>query len=120
MAILTNAGGPGILAADACEANGLTLPRLGDETVRTLRSFLPAQASVSNPVDMIASATPAQYERALTTLLADDSVDSVLVIFIPPLVTDTSEAARATVIASFPSPLSTRRYWPRARTRTCA
>ena len=95
VAILTNAGGPGILAADACEAHGLTLPALAETTTRDLRSFLPPEASIANPVDMIASATPAQYERALAAVLADESVDSVLVIFIPPLVTKTEEVAAA-------------------------
>src|SRR5262249_58059568 len=65
VAILTNAGGPGILAADACEADGLELPTLGDETVAELRSFLPPAASVANPVDMIASATADQYRRPM-------------------------------------------------------
>jgi acyl-CoA synthetase (NDP forming) len=94
VAILTNAGGPGILAADACEAHGLKLPALSETTLRTLRSFLPPEASVANPVDMIASATADHYERALTALLADEAVDSVLVIFIPPLVTRTEDVAR--------------------------
>ena len=65
VAILTNAGGPGILAADACEANGLELPPLGEATRAELRSFLPAAASVGNPVDMLASAPPEHYRRAL-------------------------------------------------------
>lgn len=95
VAILTNAGGPGILAADACEAHGLTLPTLGEATTAMLRSFLPAEASVVNPIDMIASATPSQYEQSLTALLKDDAVDSVLVIFIPPLVTRIDEVAAA-------------------------
>ena len=80
VAILTNAGGPGILAADACEVRGLELPPLSEGTVATLRSFLPAAASVGNPVDMIASASAADYGRALAALLEDDRVDSVLVI----------------------------------------
>ena len=95
VAILTNAGGPGILAADACESNGLTLPALSEETTDLLRSFLPPQASVANPVDMIASASPEQYERALDAVLADEAVDSVLVIFIPPLVTKIEDVAAA-------------------------
>lgn len=95
VAILTNAGGPGILAADACEARGLVLPALTADTTAYLRSFLPPAASVGNPIDMIASATPEQYERALTALLADNSVDSVLVIFIPPLVTKMEDVAAA-------------------------
>ena len=93
--ILTNAGGPGILAADACEASGLTLPPLSNASVASLRSFLPAAAAIGNPVDMIASATADQYERALATLLDDEAVDSVLVIFIPPLVTKGEDVAAA-------------------------
>ena len=93
--ILTNAGGPGILAADACEANGLQLPALADTTCQSLCSFLPTTATIANPVDMIASASAEQYERALTALLADEHVDSVLVIFIPPLVTRGEDVARA-------------------------
>ena len=95
VAILTNAGGPGILAADACEANGLRLPQLSDSTRSELRSFLPAAASVNNPVDMLASAPPEHYRRALAAIIADDSVDSVIVIFIPPLVTEASAVAAA-------------------------
>ena len=95
VAILTNAGGPGILAADACEANGLELTSLSESTRARLRTFLPAAASVGNPVDMLASAPAAHFGRALATILEDDQVDSVIVIFIPPLVTDPGEVARA-------------------------
>ena len=95
VAILTNAGGPGILAADACEANGLELPPLSDATRSELRSFLPAAASVGNPVDMLASAPAEHYRRALAALLRDESVDSVITIFIPPLVTDPTAVATA-------------------------
>src|SRR5262249_2040808 len=63
--VVTNAGGPGILLADACEAHGLTLPALGPDTTAALHSFLPAAASVGNPVDMIASAPPEHYARAI-------------------------------------------------------
>ncbi|MCI0486149.1 MAG: GNAT family N-acetyltransferase [Blastocatellia bacterium] len=97
VAILTNAGGPGILAADACEAQGLELPTLADETVAELRSFLPAAASVANPVDMLAHAKPEHYSRALRALLKDENVDSVIVIFIPPLVTDPEDVAKEIV-----------------------
>jgi len=100
VAILTNAGGPGILAADACEAQGLELPMLADATVAELRSFLPATASVANPVDMIASATPDHFLRATRALLADENVDSLVVIFIPPLVTDPEAVAAAIVEGS--------------------
>ncbi|MFL5463261.1 MAG: acetate--CoA ligase family protein, partial [Gemmatimonadaceae bacterium] len=95
VAILTNAGGPGILAADACEANGLELAQLGSESVSALRSFLPAAASFGNPIDMIASASAEQYRRGLDLLLADPSVDAVVVIYIPVLATDAANVAGA-------------------------
>jgi acetate---CoA ligase (ADP-forming) len=95
VAIVTNAGGPGILAADACEAQGLELPALSDATVASLRSFLPAAASVANPIDMIASASAEHYERALAAVLQDDAVDAVITIFIPPLVTKGEDVAQA-------------------------
>ena len=95
VAILTNAGGPAILAADACQAHGLVAAELSALTVSALRSFLPAAASVGNPVDMLASAAPDHYRRALRLLLDDDSVDSAIVIFIPPLVTNADEVASA-------------------------
>jgi acetyl coenzyme A synthetase (ADP forming)-like protein len=104
VAIITNAGGPGILAADACEAQGLLLPRLADRTVATLRSFLPAAAAIGNPVDMIASASAEHYGRTLSAVLADEGVDSALVIFIPPLVTRTDDVARAVKAAAAPHP----------------
>ena len=98
--ILTNAGGPAILAADACEANGLELPAFSDATRAALRSFLPAAASIGNPVDMIASAPPEHYERATRLLLADPAIDSLMTIFIPPLVTDPRAVADAIVRGS--------------------
>lgn len=100
VAILTNAGGPGILAADACEANGLELRPLSEATRTELRSFLPEAASVNNPVDMLASAPPDHFRRALDAILRDDSVDSVITIFIPPLVTDPQAVAQAIATAS--------------------
>ena len=81
--MLTNAGGLGILAADACDAAGLELPTLGDETVSRLRELLPAEASVANPVDMLGSATASSYEQALPIVLDDPHVDAVLVLFVP-------------------------------------
>jgi acyl-CoA synthetase (NDP forming) len=100
VAVLTNAGGPGILAADACEANGLELTTLSAGTTAALRTFLPAAASVGNPVDILASASPEQYGQAARLLIADAAVDSLLVIFIPPLVTKADEVARAVVAAT--------------------
>lgn len=91
VAVLTNAGGLGILAADACDAAGLELPALSDETVAALCELLPAEASVANPVDMLGSATSESYAQALPVVLADAHVDSVLVLFVPAV---TSTAAR--------------------------
>ena len=95
VAILTNAGGPGILAADACEGFGLAVPPLDPSTVTALREFLPAAASISNPVDMLATASAGDYARAIPLLLHDPGIDSLLTIFIPPLVTNSEDAARA-------------------------
>jgi len=93
--IVTNAGGPGILAADACEANGLEVAPLRDETKTALRKILPAEAGLANPVDMIASATAKQYADALRVLVQDDCLDAIIVIFIPPIVTQAPDVARA-------------------------
>jgi acetate---CoA ligase (ADP-forming) len=93
--VVTNAGGPGILLADACEAAGLTLPTLGPATVAALRAFLPPEASVQNPVDMIAAAPPAHYERAIELVGRDPSIDAVVAIYVPPLVTNPEAVAAA-------------------------
>jgi acetyl coenzyme A synthetase (ADP forming)-like protein len=93
--VVTNAGGPGILLADACEAHSLSLPELSPATQTVLRTFLPAQAGLSNPVDMIASATPEHYARTIEAIGADPHIDAVVVIYIPPLVTNPDEVARA-------------------------
>src|SRR6185436_8227067 len=85
VAVLTNAGGLGILCADACEAAGLELPELGDETVAALRAVLPAEGSVANPVDMLGSATEKTYEAVLPIVLRDGHVDAVIVLFVPPV-----------------------------------
>jgi acetyl coenzyme A synthetase (ADP forming)-like protein len=95
VAIVTNGGGPGILAADACIAAGLEVPELGEATQRTLRGFVSPDAAVGNPVDLVASADAEQYERSLRTLLADEGIDAVLVLFVPPLVTRAEDVTRA-------------------------
>jgi len=100
VAIVTNAGGPGILAADACEANGLAVTSLTSATTSALRAFLPAAASVTNPVDMIASASAEDYRRTIALVLADPNVDSLLTIFIPPIVTAAEDVAQAIQHAS--------------------
>ena len=84
-AIVTNSGGPGILAADALEARGLELVELRPATVGKLKPLFPEEASIRNPLDMIASATPAHYRTALDAVLDDPNVDSALAVFVPPL-----------------------------------
>ena len=83
VAIVTNAGGPGILAVDACEASGLTVPLFSAETRQRFGAFLPGAASTGNPVDMVASAGPAEYRQAIEVALADPDTDALLVIFTP-------------------------------------
>jgi len=95
LAVVTNAGGPGILVADACEARGLSLPELSPETQARLRSLLPSEASVRNPVDMIASAGPEHYREAVALAGTDPAVDSVVVLYVPPLATRPEEIAAA-------------------------
>ena len=95
VAIITNAGGPGILCADACESYGLEVAGLTDETREKLQSFLPKEAGLNNPIDMVASATAEDYARTLQLLVDDDSIDSVIVIFIPPLITQAADVGRA-------------------------
>jgi acyl-CoA synthetase (NDP forming) len=93
--VVTNAGGPGILLADMSETHDLVLPELTPETQAALRTALPPQAGVANPVDMIAAATPAQYARTIELVGADATIDALVVIYIPPLVTDPAEIAQA-------------------------
>ncbi len=97
--LITNAGGPAILCADACEARGLEVGMLSKDSQDKLRAFLPPGASVSNPVDMIASATADQYGKAIGIVAADSNVDALIVIFTPPLVTRAEDVARAIVDA---------------------
>jgi acyl-CoA synthetase (NDP forming) len=100
VAILTNAGGPGIMAADACEAFGLTVAQLSQATGSALRALLPAAAGISNPIDMLATATADDYARAIPLLLRDPAVDSLIAIFVPPLVTRRADVARVIAAAA--------------------
>jgi acetyl coenzyme A synthetase (ADP forming)-like protein len=93
--IVTNAGGPGIMCADACEAGGLEVVQLSPRLQASLAEGLPAEAAVANPVDMLASAPPEHYRRTVELVAASGEVDAVIVIFIPPLRTDPAEVARA-------------------------
>ncbi|MCE9627488.1 MAG: acetate--CoA ligase family protein [Candidatus Eisenbacteria bacterium] len=95
--IVTNAGGPAIMASDACESHGLELGTLSDATTAALKSYLPPEASVKNPVDMIASATPESFEKTVRLVLTDPGVDAVLAIYVPPIVTTPLQVATAIV-----------------------
>ena len=99
-AVLTNAGGPGILAADAMEAHGLELVELSPPTIDALRPLFPPEASIRNPLDMIASATPAGYKAALTAFLADPNIDAVIPIFVPPFGVKQEDVCEAIVSAA--------------------
>jgi acetyl coenzyme A synthetase (ADP forming)-like protein len=92
--IITNAGGPAIMAADAADNLGLVLPELDEKTREKIRRLLPAEASVRNPVDMISSAGPDEYEKVLDLVLADANVDMSFAIFVPPLIFDPIEVMR--------------------------
>ncbi len=97
VAVLTNAGGPGVMAADALERNGLHMANLSAGTKKSLAAKLPPAASVQNPVDMLASASPAQYAACLSILLDDSAVDAVLLILPPPPMYRAEEAAEALI-----------------------
>lgn len=99
VAVVTNSGGPGILAADALEARGMTMAELDPGTVTRLRPLFPEEASLRNPLDMIASATPPGYRAALDALLADPGIDGVMSIFVPPLGVAQADVAEAIVAA---------------------
>ena len=97
VAIVTNAGGPAILCADACHADGLSLPELSRKLRRKLAKQLPPHAAAANPVDMLAGAGPAEFEQAIAALAASGEVDAVIAIFVPALaaVVDEVDAAVA-------------------------
>jgi acetate---CoA ligase (ADP-forming) len=86
VAVLTNAGGLGILCADACDAQNLSLPELAAETLLALSEVTPPEASLSDPIDLLGSANAALYERVLPLILADPNVDAVIALFVPPVV----------------------------------
>jgi acetyltransferase len=95
VAIISNAGGPAILATDAVVGHGLEMAKLTQTTLDTLRPKMPEHASVSNPLDMLPNADAKLYGFALETVLADPNVDMVMVIFVPPLMVDPVEVIGA-------------------------
>ena len=99
-AVVTNSGGPAILAADALETRGLELVELQPATIAKLKPLFPEEASIRNPLDMIASATPAQYRTALDAVLNDPGVDSAMAVFVPPLGVRQEDVAESIVAAA--------------------
>ncbi|MCF7955031.1 MAG: acetate--CoA ligase family protein, partial [Phycisphaerae bacterium] len=97
VAVITNAGGPGIMAADAIERQGLTFATLTDATVEKLAGFLPAAANVHNPIDVLGDALADPYEFAVEAALADENVDAILVLLTPQAMTESGKTAQAMV-----------------------
>ena len=97
LAIITNSGGPGILAADACDRSSLHLTPIRKKTADHLREFLPPTASVYNPIDIIGDATLERYEKTLEVVLKDDLLHAVLILFAPTAAVDAEAVARGIV-----------------------
>jgi acetyltransferase len=97
IAIVTNAGGPGIIATDMSENSGLKLAQFTDETIRELHKYLPPTANFHNPVDVIGDAARDRYENTLATVMSDPGVDGVLIILTPQSMTDAVGTAEAIV-----------------------
>jgi acetate---CoA ligase (ADP-forming) len=95
VAIVTNAGGPAILCADACEANGLELPELSSQLRRRLAQVLPVHASIRNPVDMLAAAGPSEFSAVIEALADSGEVDALIAIFTPALAAGAAEVRAA-------------------------
>lgn len=97
LAIITNGGGPGVMAADRAGDLGIELARLTPQTIAQLEALLPSHSSVENPVDLIGDSSPERYGKALSALLADDNVDGVLCLLSPLAMSQPSEVARRVV-----------------------
>lgn len=97
VAIVTNAGGPGIVATDMTVVSGLELAAFSEETVASLKSHLPVTANIHNPVDVIGDAASDRYENALTSVIRDEGVDGALVILTPQSMTNAMGTAEAIV-----------------------
>ncbi len=97
MAIVTNAGGPGIVATDMTVSSGLELAKFSDETIEVLKSHLPTTAGINNPVDIIGDASQDRYENALSAVIRDEGVDGALVILTPQSMTNAIGTAEAIV-----------------------
>jgi len=100
LAIITNGGGPGVMAADHASDIGIPLAKLSEPTVARLAEVLPATSSKTNPIDLVGDATPERYSAALEACLEDEQVDGVLTILTPQAMTDPTQAARTVIEAA--------------------
>ncbi|MBR6729726.1 MAG: acetate--CoA ligase family protein [Alphaproteobacteria bacterium] len=100
VAILTNAGGVGVLSSDLCEDNGLDLARPSDKTIEALKAVLPAEAAFGNPIDVIGDARADRYEAALKVLCESGEYKNIIVLLTPQMVTDATGTAEAIVKVS--------------------
>ncbi len=95
VAVLTNSGGPGIMATDALVISGLEMAQLSEQTIKKVREIVPPEATVSNPIDLTAWGGPEAYRTILPWLCQDPNIDVVLALFVPPLMVPPAEVARA-------------------------
>ncbi|ALM75986.1 acetate--CoA ligase family protein [Thermococcus barophilus] len=105
IAIITNSGGPGVLATDKAESLGLEIAKLGEKTIKALREFLPPQCSVKNPIDLIADADYERYKKTIEIVGKDENVDALLVICVPPIFIPSEEIAKAIIDAKCDKPI---------------
>ncbi len=105
IAVVTNAGGPGILATDACERFGLSLATLSPRVADTLKEALPETASIGNPIDLIGDAKTDRYEAGLIACRDDEGIDGVVVILTPQIMTPSEEIADTIIRIMRPAPL---------------
>ncbi|HEX9744201.1 MAG TPA: acetate--CoA ligase family protein, partial [bacterium] len=97
--VVTNAGGPGILATDALITHGMQIPELCDNEIQRLETELRPECSIRNPIDVIASGGPEEYKKAIEAGMNDDNIHAIFVLFIPVIMVDAEEVAR--VIGEF-------------------
>ncbi|WP_209475606.1 acetate--CoA ligase family protein [Thermococcus stetteri] len=105
VAVITNSGGPGVLATDKLERLDLEIAKLEEKTVEELRSFLPPQCSVKNPIDLIADADYERYKRTIEITCRDENVDALLIICVPPIFIPSEEVAKAVIDADCNKPV---------------
>ena len=105
IAVITNSGGPGVLATDKLEKLGLEIARLGEDTAARLEEFLPPQCSIKNPIDLIADADYERYRKTIEIVCGDGNVDALLVICVPPIFLPSEEIAKAILDAGCRKPV---------------